>query len=56
MKKLDFLEVQEEGKEGKESKIRRGGLPFWAKPTRNRGTICPYVKYVHGIIEYMYIY
>lgn len=55
MKKL-VLEAKEEGKEGKESKIRRGGLPFWEKPIRNRGTIVyPQGNYVHGIIESMYI-
>lgn len=38
MKKISFEELKEEGKEGKESKIRREGLPFWDKPIRDRGT------------------
>lgn len=38
MKKISFEELKEEGKEGKESKIRREGLPFWDKPIRSRGT------------------
>lgn len=42
MKKISFEDLKEEGKEGKESKIRREGLPFWEKPIRNRGTsTCP---------------